>query len=153
VLGISVVVVGDRYDFVRRGRGDAADSDLVEAVEDGTVLGHCRRSTGIDHGVEIQIGRAPVGSVQFSPGEGEAGPKFDEREQEPLRRANLWVRAARERVDAAEIDGRMVPAKRPPKVDQSASSEEVRERAGRLRVDLSPGRIGDRREFACQMVH
>jgi len=46
-------------------------------VEDGPVLGHCRRSSGVDHGVEIEIGRASVGSVQFGPRQGEAGAKFD----------------------------------------------------------------------------
>jgi hypothetical protein len=96
-------------------------------VEDGAVLGHRGRSSGIDHGVEIKIGRTPVGSVQLGPGKGEAGSKFDEREQEPPRRVDFWVRATRDGVDATEIDGGVVPAERTSKIDQSPSGEEVRE--------------------------
>ena len=123
---------------------DAGDLPVLEAVEDGGVLG---AGDALGHGddrIEIQIGRAARGVVELEDLHREVGADLDERlvpadgVRDPLDRPLVDV------LEAPGVDAAERPAVRSREVDQLASREVELEDAPRLVVDLRPGLGRDR---------
>jgi hypothetical protein len=150
---IGEVVLGQGEGRVIGTRADAVDAGGRIAMEGDAILGDGDLVCGLAHGVEVGVLGAAADRLQFVARQFERHAQLDQRlDPAPVRLDPLCRRFA-QRLGAADIDGRGLPAEGPREVDETARRQGALERAPRFFVDGFPRRLGDRRKFPKEIVH
>ncbi len=138
---------------MRRRLGDALMPALGPAVEDGVVLGHgdvaprpCRAASKSTSSAPRSPARSSSRETVKSRAPRPAGARGG------AGAVDAVAAAPAERLDAAEVRRRVLPAVRAGEVDEPARGQRAREPLARLLVDRVPARVGDRRVPAQQVV-
>lgn len=150
-------VLAERAPRVRRHVGDPGDAGVGPAVEHGTGLDPGDPASGRVELVELGVGRAAFDVVDLGARQRERHADLHQREHPPLPQAHPagfpaagWPgHAAR----PAQVDGGARPGAGGGEVDDASRGQQRGQAFSGLVVDDLPGRVGDRRELAQQVVH
>ena len=122
------------------------------AVEDGDVLAQGDLAHGLVELGQVGVVGAAVDVVELDPRDLELGAQLDEGEDLALRRGHAFGRPG-DLGDPAEVGRRVGPPVRAGEVDQLAGGQVGGEARLGLVVDDVPAGVGDRGQFAVEVVH
>ena len=127
---------------------------VAPAVEDGDVLGDRDAMGCVVERAEVDVGAAAVVVAELVERNREVGAQLDERHDLAPQRADALDGDAARRLSCVRGSWPSAPSRSgPAKSTTLRAASAARSRGARLVVDQLPGRVGDRRVRAKQVVH
>ena len=131
---------------------DAPYPDIGMTVKHQPVLGQRDQTRGVLERLPVGIIRSPRHIVNGGPGQFEGHPEFDQRVHLALGAMHA-LGQGRRAAHMAGADGRQAGPFGAVQIDHVTRTKIARQRAPRLVLDLGPGRVADRGQFAMKVVH